>query len=75
MIQKHEFRGSFPTFAGSRLTDVMTNVASIPNVSDTASKILRQTLPLIQSPDTQQASIGGEPASIELSHHFSVRVK
>ena len=53
----------------------MTNVASIPNVSDTASKILRQTLPLIQSPDTQQTSIGGESASIELSHHFSVRVK
>ena len=30
---------------------------------------------LIQRPDTQQTSIGGEPASIELSHYFSVRVK
>jgi hypothetical protein len=53
----------------------MANVAPIPNVSDTGSEILRHTLLLIQRPYTKQTGIGGEPASIESSHHFSVRVK
>ncbi len=57
------------------LGDLMANVALIPNVSDTDSEILRQTLLLIQRPHTNQTGIGGEPASIESSHHFSVRVK
>ncbi len=53
----------------------MANVAPISNVSDTGSEILRQTLLLIQRPYANQTGIGGEPASIESCHHFSVRVK
>jgi len=60
---------------GRHLRDLMANVAPIPNVSDTGCEILRQTLLLIQRPHTDQTGIGGQPASIESSHHFSVRVR
>ena len=53
----------------------MANVTPIPNVLNTSSKIGGQALLLIQRPYTNQTGIGREPASIESSHHFSVRVR
>jgi hypothetical protein len=63
------------TSLGRHLADLMANVAPIPNVLNTSSEIGGQALLLIQCPNRHQAGIRGEPAPIESSHHFSVRVK
>ena len=71
LIAGHDLKAAL----GEQFANLVADVAAISSVLQAGGKASRQSVLLIQGVQTQQPGIGAEPASIESSHHFSVRVR